>query len=223
MARVNKEKEIMRTDELIHQLSAQAGQTAIKNHAVMPFDRALGLSLMLSLVGALLVVIGLSGVRPDLFAMLTTWVFQFKVVAMALLVWGGIILVRACGIPGVAVRPVRALLPGVLFLLAGVIFDRSGFPLLGERQFSAPLCVGVIVAAALPGLIFILAGLRRGIPTRLSSAGAISGILSGSLAAMVYTIACVNDGPLFVAIWYVAAISISAGVGAVAGRYALAW
>ena len=222
MARANEEKEIMRTDELIHRLSGQAGQPAMKTKA-MPFGRALGWGLMLSLIAACAVVLGLSGVRPDLSDMLTTWVFQFKVAAMVLLAWGGIRLVRAAGMPGASLRPVRALLPGVLFLLVGVIVDRTGFPLLGPRPFSALLCVGVIVAAALPGLAFILAALRRGIPTRLSAAGAVAGALSGSLAALVYTIACLNDGPTFVAVWYVVAILITAGAGAIAGRYTLAW
>lgn len=189
----------------------------------MPFGRVLGICLALSLAAALLVVIGLSGLRPDLSAMLTAWVFQFKVATMALLACGGVILVRAAGTPGVATRPVLALLPGIVLLLAGMLFDRSGLPLLGARPLSAPRCVGVIVVASLPALLIIMAGLRRGIPTRLACAGAISGILAGSLAALAYTVACVNDGALFVAIWYAVAISITTAIGAVVGRYALAW
>lgn len=211
--------EIMRTDELIHRLSNQAG---IKTHAAMSFGRTVWASLTLSIVAALLIVIGVSGLRPDLPTMLTAWPFQFKAAAMILLAGGGVILVRAAGTPGMATSPL-ALLPGVLFLLAGALFDRSGIPPLGVRQLSAPICVGVIVAAALPGLIIIQAGLRRGIPTRLAAAGAISGVLSGSLAALAYTVACVNDGAMFVAIWYVVAISITTAIGAFTGRYVLAW
>ncbi|WP_144633770.1 NrsF family protein [Bordetella genomosp. 13] len=223
MANTKEEAEVMRTDALIQRLSSEAGQAPTTSHAAMPFGRALGLGLALALVAALLVVIGLSEIRTDLPAILPTWVFQFKVVAMVSIILGGISLVRAAGIPGAPVRPVRALLPGILFLLAGLLLDRTGFPLLGVQQFSAARCVAVIVAASLPGLALILAGLRRGIPTRLSSAGAVAGILAGSLAALVYTVACVNDGTAFVAIWYVVAISITAAAGAIAGRHALAW
>ena len=214
------DEEIMRTDELIHRLSNEAG---MKDDVAMPFGRALGLSVMLSLAASLLVVVSVSGLRPDLSATLTAWMFQYKVVAMALLACGGVILARAAGTPGVAIRPVLTLLPGILFLLAGVFLDRSDFPLMGARQLSALRCVGIIVAASVPGLIIIMAGLRSGIPTRLACAGTISGILSGSLAALAYTIACINDGALFVAIWYLAAIFITTAIGAVAGRYALAW
>lgn len=214
------DNEAIRTDDLIHLLSSQAG---MNGHAAKPFGSTVWVSLALSIAAALLVVICVSGLRPNLPTMLTAWAFQFKVAAMTMLAGGGVILVRAAGTPGEAIRPILALLPGLLFLLAGALFDRSGFPALGVRQLSAPVCVGVIVAAALPGLIIILAGLRRGIPTRLASAGAISGVLSGSLAALAYTVACVNDGALFVAIWYVIAISITTLIGAFAGRYALAW
>jgi hypothetical protein len=215
-----RDNEVMRTDELIHRLSIQAG---MKAHAAMPFGRTVWVSLTLSIAAALLVVIGVSGLRPDLSAVLTAWPFQFKAAAMTLLAGGGVILVYAAGTPGMVRSPLLALLPGVLFLLAGALFDLSGIPPLGVRQLSAPVCVGVIVAASLPGLIIILAGLRRGTPTRLAFAGATSGVLSGSLAALAYTVACVNDGALFVAIWYVVAITITTAIGAFTGRYALAW
>ncbi|MDX3772710.1 DUF1109 domain-containing protein [Chromatiaceae bacterium AAb-1] len=213
-------KEVMRTDELIRGLSGQAGRKAPA--AVSP-DRALGLSLVLSLLIALLVIIGIPGLRPGLPEWLMTWSFQFKVATMTLFAGGGAILVRAAGIPGMTLKPLLAVLPGVLLLFIGILFDRSGFPLLGARQMSVPLCVGAIIMASLPGLALIMAGLRRGIPTRLTAAGATAGFLSGSIGALAYTIACVNDGAMFVAIWYMVAIFITTAIGAVAGRYVLAW
>jgi hypothetical protein len=46
---------------------------------------------------------------------------------------------------------------------------------------------------------------------------------AGALGATAYTIACVNDGRMFVAIWYPVAILIVASVGAAIGRRVLAW
>ncbi|CAM4257686.1 NrsF family protein [Bordetella muralis] len=219
MTHVN-EQEIMRTDDLIQQLSRQAG---MKKKSSITFNQAMVTGITLSLVMAMVVVLGLSHARPDLLAVLTTWVFQFKVSTMTLLAGGSAVLVRMSGIPGASARPVLALLPGVALLFAGAIFDDTGFPFWGDGAFAAPLCVALIVAASLPGLIAIMAGLRRGTPTRPIFAGAVSGLLSGSLAALVYTIACVNDGPSFVAVWYVVAISITTLIGAVTGRHVLAW
>jgi len=211
-----------RTDQLIHSLAGEAG-LAPSDRSPTVFVRWLALGVTLALITALMMVAGLSEVRADLARIGTTWTFQFKIVAMALLASAGVVLVRSAGVPGATLRSLWALAPGLLFMMAGVMGDDSGFPIGGRRPASVVVCVGIIVTAALPGLCFLLACLRRGIPTRLSYSGAVAGLLSGSLAALAYTIACTNDGAMFVALWYVAAILITAVIGAVAGRYALAW
>jgi len=54
-------------------------------------------------------------------------------------------------------------------------------------------------------------------------AGLAAGLFAGALGAAAYAPACKNDGGLFVAIWYSAAILIVAALGAAIGRRALAW
>jgi hypothetical protein len=54
-------------------------------------------------------------------------------------------------------------------------------------------------------------------------AGAAIGVLSASVGAVAYTLACRNDGTAFVAIWYGAACAIMAGIGGVAGHRVLRW
>jgi len=111
----------------------------------------------------------------------------------------------------------------LLFILVGAVFDRSGFPLLGAHTLSVPTCVGAIILASLPALAVMLAAMRLGIPTRPGWAGGMAGILAGSLGALAYTLACINDGAAFVALWYSLAIAIMAAIGATAGRRVLAW
>jgi hypothetical protein len=48
-------------------------------------------------------------------------------------------------------------------------------------------------------------------------------MISASVGAMAYTLACKNDGTAFVAIWYTAACAIMAFIGAVAGHRVLRW
>lgn len=208
------------TDALIEQLSAYAGSRA---GAAMPWGRALLLGLLAALAAALLVVMAVPGLRPDLAQVVAQGQFYFKVAAMVLLALGSIQLLRAAGTPGLALRPLLALGPAGLFLLIGVTADGSGFSLLGARTVSVPICVGSIVLASLPGIVFLLMGLRRGIPTRLTSAGAAAGLLSGALGALAYTLACVNDGAAFVTVWYLTAVSIATGIGALLGRWTLRW
>lgn len=208
------------TDELVQRLAREAGTG---RRSRLPFQPVVILSTLLALAAAVLVVAGGFGLRADLAALPGHGIFQFKVAAMGLLAAAALWLLRAAGTPGARLTPWRALAPAAALLLAGAWLDRSGFPLIGARTLSVPVCLGAIVAAALPGLAILLAALRRGIPTRLPAAGAIAGLASGTLGALAYTLACVNDGAAFVALWYSLAIALTTALGAILGPRVLAW
>ena len=55
--------------------------------------------------------------------------------------------------------------------------------------------------AIVPFLIVILA-LRQTAPTDLTRAGAFAGLIAGSVAAIGYTLHCVDDSLPFIALWY---------------------
>lgn len=209
---------VRRTNQTISKLAAQAG----KQRPSIGIGQALAVSATLSLAAALAVICML-GVRSDLADMLPTWPVLFKIVAMSLCAVGAFALVRAAGTPGAGKRALLAMLPAILFLAAGAIFDSQRTAWLGVRGLSAPLCIGTIVLASVPGLLVVLAGLRKGIPTQLGWSGAAAGLLAGSCGALAYTLACVNDSATFVAIWYLVALIIMTVIGAVLGRHTLAW
>jgi len=215
----------LKTDDLISRLGMQAGEPPAERGLFrhLPFHRALPVALTLAAVGAFTVVTLVIGIRPGLSSILSTWIFQFKVAAMTLMSCGALLLVRNASIPGLAARPVIAMTPALLFILVGAVFDRSGFPLLGAHALSVPICVGAIILASLPALAVMLAAMRLGVPTRPGWAGGMAGTLAGSLGALAYTLACINDGAGFVALWYLLAIVIVAAIGATAGRRVLAW
>ncbi|AYD03442.1 DUF1109 domain-containing protein [Neorhizobium sp. NCHU2750] len=214
-----------RTDDLIRSMAMEAGDRAReRGKARTPTLRqALAAGLVLALICSLATVILLSGPRPDLSNVATTWTFQFKVVAMTLAAGGASLMVRNAVIPGIAGKRLLPLLPAALFMLAGAGFDRSGLSLGGAHASSVTSCMGVIVIAALPALAVIFAAMRRGIPTRPRLAGTLAGILAGSLGGLAYTIACINDGAAFVALWYTLAIALVTAIGAIAGPRVLAW
>ena len=54
-------------------------------------------------------------------------------------------------------------------------------------------------------------------------AGAVAGLLAGALAATLYATHCVDDSPLFVALWYTPAIVLIVVLGAIIGRRLLRW
>jgi hypothetical protein len=210
------------TDSLIQTLSRQAGPR--RGLAGIPFGRILAAVVPLSLIAAVGMILFCIGVRPHLADVVQGAPFLFKIACTLSLVGTGIILARRAALPGRARPTLLALLPSVLLLAIGGLTDTSGLSIMGRNSgVSAPYCVSAILLASAPALLLILGALRTGAPTRPGLAGAVAGLLAGALGATAYTIACVNDGRMFVAIWYSVAILIAASVGAVIGRRALAW
>jgi hypothetical protein len=208
-------------DDLVRRLAHEAGRPG-------PDRLSLTVAFPAAVIGAiaasLAVVLALVGLRPDLMAILGSWIFLFKVTAMLLLAGGGLFLVRAAATPGMAPKPALVLGPAMLFLVVSALADRSGLPLLGVNPpVSAFSCMGTIILASLPALMLVLIIMRRGIPTRLRQAGFFAGLLAGAIGALAYTVACKNDGAAFVALWYMVAVLIVAGIGAAAGPRSLAW
>lgn len=208
------------TDALIKGLATQAGK---RRAGGLAFDAAFPAALIISFLAAVAVVLMTAGARPDLLKILSTWTFQFKVVGMILIAAGALRAARAAVRPGSGIHPVPGLLPGAVFVVAGAVFDRSGFPIGGVHTFSVFNCGGIIVMSSIPALVGILAAMRSGTPTRLARSGAVAGLLAGSIGALAYTIACLNDGATFVALWYSLAIAVVAVLGALVGPRVLAW
>lgn len=208
------------TDMLIARMGQEISQSPEPSR---PLNTMLANGVLLALAVAIVVVLFLARPRADLVSVWTSWAVQFKVFGMLLLIGGGIRMLWAASIPGVAIKPALALLPAVLFLAAGAAFDSTGFPMLGTHALAVPACVGTILAAALAPMWILLTTLRRGIPTDLRRAGAVAGMLAGALAALAYTLACVNDGAGFVGLWYSFAIAVTGALGAFIGPKALAW
>lgn len=207
------------TVDLVSRLAREAGAPAPRG---MSFAAALPAALAPALLAALVLVAMAAGLRPDLPAALG--IVLFKLMAMLLLAGGALALVRGAATPGAALRPALALAPALLFLAGGVALDDSTVPLTGiHPPLSAVSCVATIVLAALPALALVLTALRRGIPTRLRRAGFCAGLLAGAISALAYSLACLNDGAAFVALWYPTSALIVALLGAAAGSKALAW
>ena len=94
---------------------------------------------------------------------------------------------------------------------------------MGRTNTAVAFCVSSILFLSLPAMILSFLAMRKGAPTRPVIAGAVAGLLSASVGAMAYTLACKNDGTAFVAIWYTAACAIMAFVGAIVGHRVLRW
>jgi hypothetical protein len=177
-----------------------------------------------ALVGFLWVV----GLRPDLAQALASPRFVLKpVLTLSLFIAAVAVLLRlarpAAGLGG----RLRWLLVAPVLLAAGVFVELNLLPpgLWAERAVgtNSLWCLTMIPLIAVAPLTCALHALRQAAPTRPTLTGAMAGLVSGALAATFYAFHCTDDSPLFVAIWYVLALGIVTGAGALGGRQLLRW
>jgi hypothetical protein len=84
-------------------------------------------------------------------------------------------------------------------------------------------CLTLIPLLSIPPLIAVIYAIREGATRHPALSGALAGASAAGIAATLYASNCIDDSPLFVAIWYPSATLIVVSFGAVAGRWLLRW
>lgn len=212
----------MTTDDLITSLSSEA--SSVRPDLVRR-DALAGLA-----GGGLLATLGFAGlwgVRPDLGQALADPFLAVKSVLPALL--SAICLPLLLSLA----RPAgRSRAGSVLWLLPVALAAAMGLTLLvtaPEQRLAEFLgsslgaCLSSIPAVAAPILAGLLLGLRQGAPEHPSRCGAAAGLVAGGAGAAIYSLYCPETSPLFYGAWYLLAVGIVAGLGAIAGRLVLKW
>jgi hypothetical protein len=205
------------TDDLIRSLASTAG-----TRRRIPLQVAFVLTDVASLACALILVFSVIGIRQDFADMAVRMPFMFKLAYTGALVVGSSVVALCAATPAAPATGLYALLPAVILLALGVLFGPTA-PILGRTNIAVVLCVGYILFLSLPAMILNFVVMQKGAPTRPLFAGTVIGMLSASLGAMAYTLACKNDGTAFVAIWYAVACAIMAAIGGIVGHRVLRW
>ena len=203
------------TDDLIHSLAGHAGDSRQDTTSLRRF--LLG-ALFLSFAAATLMVWTIFGFRQDFGAMIQASPFLFKASGAVALAAGAFILARRATLPATGPLSALLLLPGLLPFLLFAVIDPAG-----TDNVSAALCSVDIGLLSLPALWLILAAMKKGAPTNPAKAGAIAGLLSGSLASAAHALACHNDRGISVLMWYGLAIALLSALGSLIGRRVLRW
>jgi hypothetical protein len=206
------------TDDLIRSLASAAGTRRSAS-----LQAAFAVTGAASLACALLLVFSVIGIRQDFADMAVRMPFAFKVVYTGALVLGASVVALYAATPGASATALYALSPAVILLALGVIFDPTGFPIMGRTNTAFVFCLRDILFLSLPAMILTFVFMRKGAPTQPLFAGAVIGMLSASVGALAFTLACKNDSTAFVAIWYAAACAIMAAIGAIVGHRVLRW
>ena len=209
------------TDDLIDRLAAH-----LKPVRYMAMQRQLIGALLLSGVLAIVAMLMLLGMRPDMQTAAVTMIYWTKfsyTLALALL---GLAATLVLARPGGRTRwpwLAAVALVALLVVLAVIQLARADDMMPMIMGSSIIRSLTYIPILSLPVLLASMLALRRMAPTRPALAGFAAGIMAGSTGAWIYAFACTETGMMFLALWYTLAILIVGAVGAILGRYLLRW
>ncbi len=210
----------METGDLIRTLSRAAGVR--------------GPSLLLTLAGCaavallycIVAILTLRGLRPD-FMQTLPWVAGKVATSLAFALAGFALamrLARPGGVTGAwGMATVAVFLAALTAAVSAVLLSAPKDRIEAITGGDFPHCIIIIPMVAVPAAAVFFMWLRNAAPTRPMLAGASAGGLAGGISAMAYALTCPVDSVAFISIWYSLAIAICAGLGALAGRYALRW
>lgn len=207
----------MKTEDLIRGLAVDA--CARTPSVALRLAWALPLGFVASLVLFALAL----GPRADaLDSVVSNAFFDLKFVIVLALASGALFVAHVLTRPEVNKTGRMWLLLAPLALLAiGIAADfivpqEEGWRarLIGDN---AQICLTAIPILSLPILGATLWSLRHGATSHPAWLGALTGLIASGLAAALYAAHCTDDSPLFVAVWYTAAIALMTLIGTLLG------
>lgn len=170
---------------------------------------------LLALGGAELALILMFGaMRPDIAQVILTPFMAWKICGLAALA------VASCAVALRSFGPVTsqgcglALLLGLaaLMLVGGAFVNEAADDSQSVVQRLAPahgiLCVTAIVVLAMPIAALLAVLMRRGAPVRPARSAWVAGVAASTCGALVFTACCPMNDPLYIVVWYSAAIAI---------------
>ena len=213
----------MNTEQLIESLSADVQR--VPRHALA---RRIGFGIIGGALVALIVVVSVLGVRPDLRIAMHGFAFWMKWTYTISLGIGAVYAVSRLG------RPLSGSLRGLwlfavpVLVLAGIgIGELSRTP--SQHWFemwlgkSWMVCPWLVLAISVPIFAGLLWSFRKLAPTRLRAAGAAAGLAAGAWAATIYCVHCPEVSAIFVLTWYSLGIALASAAGAWLGPRLLRW
>lgn len=213
----------MRTEQLVTMLATGAEAVAPRQIA-RRYVAAIGWGIL----GAALLMLTLLGVRPDLGDAARQPMLWVKVGFVAGLVGASLLAALRLAQPGrhLAWVPLALAAPVItIWGLAALELVQSDPAarvrlLMGSTASSCPLLIALLSA---PLFVTLMWAMRELAPTRLRLAGAGTGLLAGSLGALVYSLHCPESAAPFIAFWYLLGILIPTALGALLGPRLLRW
>jgi hypothetical protein len=190
--------------------------------------RRFAAALLAGSVAAVVLMLALLGLRPDLREAVRDAMFWVKLGVPALLLASALAACTRLGRPGsrvgsagvILLLPIAAIWLLAAFALASAPAAARVALVLGD---SSAACVVSIALLAMPTFIAAFWAMKGLAPTRPAVAGAFAGLMAGAAGALVYAWHCPEMAAPFIATWYLLGIAGPAVVGALLGPVLLRW
>ena len=209
-------------DDLIETLVSDL--TPVSRHALR---MRLASAIVVGVIGAAVALLASLAFRPHLHHV-TVAAFWAKFLYSAGLMGATIIaldrIARPDGLIGDMIRVSAAAFAVIAMLAIGQLALSPASSYRGLIfGYSALFCPFLIFAFGLPAFFANMWFLRRAAPINPRLAGFVAGICAGAIGAWVYSLACVENGIPFIAIWYTVGILLSGLTGSIVGKLSLRW
>lgn len=210
----------MNTGDLIKVIAQDAQMQPV------PMARRLFWSVTGSFVVAALALIATIGVRPDIWAALTTSQFDVKLFSVATLLSGAWAAARQLSRPETDARTTLVIMTLPLLVLAVAVVSEllsTEAATWGARAIGTQAKVCSVAILGLSFAILLMTAMRVGAPRSPKLAGAVVGPFVGATGAFFHAIHCPDDSPIFVALWYTLPVAALAAFGVIIGNHVLRW
>lgn len=213
----------MKTRNLVLQLANDL--VPIEPNAVA---KRIGRALVHGLAASIVLLVALYGVRGDMPAMIATPLFWIKLAFPLAIIVPALKLAERLGQPGAPTRLawLKVLLPiATLWAVTAIILLATPHGYRLQLMLGSTWRVSTlnIVLLSLPPLAAAIHSMKGLAPPRLALAGAGMGLLAGAEGVLVYTLYGVEMSVPFWGVWYVLAMAITTGLGALLGLKCLHW
>jgi len=213
----------MKTTDLISMLA-----TGVSVEPVISQKRRFGVASAMGIVLASILMLISIRLNPDITSALLTTNFWVKLGFVAAMALGSFELLSRLSRPGSRINfqlvgllvPVLAIWSlSALILLKADSTERESL-ILGQTWMVCPFLISML---SVPVLISTLWAMRETAPTRLKLTGAVVGLFSGAMGAVVYCFHCPEVEAPFISTWYLLGMLIPAVIGALCGERFLRW
>lgn len=211
----------MRTDTLIRTLAVDVGSGPTRG-----VNRRIAAAFAIAAPVSALLLLATLGLRPDVIDALATWRFDLKLTIVLAAAASAAVACARAALPIASSSRALALVVPCL-LVGAVAIETTLTPsenwIASMRGRNALLCLAAIPALSLLPLTILMNAMRSGASAAPTRAGTAAGTLAAALGAGLYALHCVDDSPLFVAVWYPLASLPVIALGRFLGGRLLRW